>query len=93
MANFEAEVFVTLRTGVQDPVGRTILDSLSDLGVEGIKELSTGKYFQMVLESESSAKAHETVDHLCDKLLANPNIESYRIELKEKSDRQGDKEC
>lgn len=85
MANFEAEVFVTLKSGVQDPVGRTILDSLSDLGLEGIQELSTGKYFQMVLESESNSKAQETVDQLCDKLLANPNIESYRIQLKEKT--------
>lgn len=86
VAKFEAEVFVTLKPGVQDPVGRTILDSLSDLGVDGIQELSTGKYFQMVLESQSQAEAESNVDKLCDKLLANPNIETYKFTVKQKNE-------
>ena len=79
---FEAEIHVTLKPGVQDPVGRTILDNLPGMGISGVKSLTTGKYFKMGLEAASESEAKKVLDRVCDQLLANPNIETYRFEIK-----------
>ena len=81
MPKFEAKVYVTLKEGVQDPVGQTLLKSLPDIGVEGVTDLSTGKYFQLRLEAESDSAAEKILHKLCDRLLANPNIERFTYEI------------
>ena len=82
MAKFEAEIHVSLKPGVQDPVGRTLLENLPDMGLKGVSELTTGKYFKVVLEAGSEADARKLLDKMCDQLLANPNIEVYRFDLR-----------
>ena len=79
---FIAEIHVSLKPGVQDPVGRTILENLPDMGLKGVSELITGKYFKVSLEAASEDDARKLLDQICDKLLANPNIEVYRFDLK-----------
>ena len=78
---FLARVRVTLKTSVNDPVGQTIHHGLRDLGFDSIAGVRSGKYFEVSLESEDEASARATVDSMCDKLLANPVIESYTFDL------------
>ena len=78
---FLARVRVTLKTSVNDPVGQTIHHGLRDLGFNSIAGVRSGKYFEVRLEAEDEATARAAVDSMCDKLLANPVIESYNFEV------------
>ncbi len=81
-----ARVYVTLKPSVNDPVGRTIRGGLRNLGFGSIISVRSGKYFEIRLDAESGVEAMSAVDGMCDKLLANPVIESYRFELESLGD-------
>ena len=76
-----ARVFVTLKPSVFDPQGRTIADALHSLGYGAVEDVRQGKYFELELAADSSEKARTLAAEVADKLLANPVIESYRIEI------------
>ncbi len=76
-----ARVFVTLKPSVFDPQGKTIVDALHSLGYGGVEDVRQGKYFELELAADSSDKARSMASEVADKLLANPVIESYRIEV------------
>jgi phosphoribosylformylglycinamidine synthase subunit PurS len=78
-----ARVFVTLKPSVFDPQGKTIADALQSLGYSGVEEVRQGKYFELDLAETEVAKAKALAAEVADKLLANPVIESYRIEIAE----------
>jgi phosphoribosylformylglycinamidine synthase len=76
-----ARVFVTLKPSVFDPQGKTITDALQSLGYTGINDVRQGKYFEMELKTASADEARALAAEVADKLLANPVIESYRVEV------------
>jgi phosphoribosylformylglycinamidine synthase PurS subunit len=76
-----ARVFVTLKPSVFDPQGRTIAEALHSLGYEGVDDVRQGKYFELDLATSEPGRAKSLAAEVADKLLANPVIESYRIEL------------
>ncbi len=76
-----ARVFVTLKPSVFDPQGRTIADALRSLGYQGVDEVRQGKYFELDLATADPAEAKALAADVADKLLANPVIESYRVEV------------
>ena len=76
-----ARVFVTLKPSVFDPQGKTIVDALHTLGYGGVEDVRQGKYFELELAAASSDAARSMASEVADKLLANPVIESYRIEI------------
>ena len=73
-----AIVTVRYKDGVLDPQGATIYRALTDLGLNGIKQVRTGKTFELELEPDAT---RETVERACRVLLANPVIESFDIEM------------
>ena len=77
----KARVFVTLKPSVFDPQGRTIADALHSLGYTGIGNVRQGKYFEVEVDAGSTEEAKRLVGDVADKVLANPVIESYRIEI------------
>jgi phosphoribosylformylglycinamidine synthase PurS subunit len=77
----KARVFVTLKPSVFDPQGHTIADALHTMGYAGIADVRQGKYFELELTSGSAEQGRALAAEVADKLLANPVIESYRIEL------------
>ena len=81
MASFLARVFVTLKPTVNDPQGNTIADGLRSLGFDAVEDVRAGKYIEVRLSAASATEAGACVDSMCDKLLANPVIESYRYEV------------
>jgi phosphoribosylformylglycinamidine synthase PurS subunit len=79
----KARVFVTLKPSVFDPQGHTIADALHSMGYTGVADVRQGKYFELEVDSTSADKARALASEVADKVLANPVIESYRIEIAE----------
>jgi phosphoribosylformylglycinamidine synthase subunit PurS len=77
----KARVFVTLKPSVFDPQGQTIADALHSMGYGTVGDVRQGKYFELELKSASAEQAKTLAAEVADKLLANPVIESYRIEV------------
>ena len=76
-----ARVFVTLKPSVFDPQGRTIVDALQSLGYQNVADVRQGKYFELELATTQSDTARALAAEVADKVLANPVIESYRVEI------------
>jgi phosphoribosylformylglycinamidine synthase PurS subunit len=81
MASYVARVFVSLKPTVNDPQGLTIAGGLRSLGFGEVESVRAGKYLEVRLEAVDEGAAAKRVDAMCDKLLANPIIESYRFEI------------
>ena len=79
--SIRARVFVTLKPSVFDPQGRTIADALQSLGYADVADVRQGKYFELDLATAEADRARALATEVADKLLANPVIESYRIEV------------
>ena len=77
----KARVYVTLKPSVFDPQGRVVADALLSLGYHDVRDVRQGKFFEVELESNDPATAKALVTEMADKLLANPVIESYRVEV------------
>jgi phosphoribosylformylglycinamidine synthase subunit PurS len=76
-----ARVFVTLKPSVFDPQGRTIAEALHSLGYQNVADVRQGKYFELDLQTTEPATARTLAAEVADKVLANPVIESYRVEV------------
>jgi phosphoribosylformylglycinamidine synthase PurS subunit len=79
----KARVFVTLKPSVFDPQGHTITEALHQMGYGGVQDVRQGKYFELDLPGTSADEAKSLAADVAHKLLANPVIESYRIEVAE----------
>jgi phosphoribosylformylglycinamidine synthase len=77
----KARVFVTLKPSVFDPQGRTIVEALHSMGYAGVGDVRQGKYFEVDVNASTADEARTMVAEVADKVLANPVIESYRIEI------------
>ena len=74
----KARVHVMLKNGVLDPQGEAVRHALGAMGFDGVKGVRQGK----VIDLDLADGTHEaTVREMCEKLLANTVIESYRIEM------------
>jgi phosphoribosylformylglycinamidine synthase len=76
-----ARVFVTLKPSVFDPQGTTVAEALHTLGYAAVRDVRQGKYFELDIEASTQDEARRVATEAADKLLANPVIESYRIEI------------
>ncbi len=80
-AVIKAKVYVTLKPTVLDPQGETIRSALRHLGFQAVESVRAGKYLELVLTESDQDKARRQIEAMCEKLLANPVIESYRYDL------------
>ena len=76
-----ARVHVRLKDGVLDPQGAAIGRALGQLGFAGVGEVRQGKMIELQLEDTDRAKAEAKVRAMCERLLANPVIETYTITI------------
>ena len=79
---YQATVTIEQKAGILDPEGITAKRALGHLGYE-VSSVKTAKLYEIVLEAESADIAERKVDEMCQKLIANPIIHNYSIELKE----------
>lgn len=71
------EIFVTYKPGIFDPPGATAERALANLGYSEVGSVKIGKYIRLEVSDGPDELAR--VAEMCDKLLANPVIEEYRI--------------
>ena len=72
-------VTVTLKKDVLDPQGKVVQNTLQNLGMDNLKSIRQGKYFEIELDDNDQNKAEKKVDDMCKKLLANLIIEDYKV--------------
>jgi phosphoribosylformylglycinamidine synthase subunit PurS len=72
-------ITVTLKKDVLDPQGKVVQNTLINLGMNSLKTVRQGKYFEIEVDETDQAKAEKKVDEMCKKLLANLTIEDYKI--------------
>lgn len=77
----KALVHVWLKAGVLDPQGRAIADALRGLGYGETQDARVGKVIALELDETDPARAEARATAMADALLANPVIESYRVEI------------
>ena len=77
----KARVAVRLRPDVLDPQGKAISQALTTLGFDGVGNVRQGKLIEIELENVDPSAAEAQVRAMCERLLANPVIEDYEIEI------------
>ncbi|VAV97041.1 Phosphoribosylformylglycinamidine synthase, PurS subunit [hydrothermal vent metagenome] len=73
-------ITIERKPGLADPEGKATIRSLHDLGYADVQHVSFGKAIVVDIDSTDEAAALDEVDAMCQRLLANPVMESYRIE-------------
>ncbi len=74
----KARVYVMLKNGVLDPQGEAVRHALGALGFDGVEGVRQGKVIELDL---ADGTTEDTINTMCEKLLANTVIESYRVEV------------
>ena len=74
----KAIIHVMLKNGVLDPQGKAIGQALHGMGFAEVGAVRQGKVIEMEIKGEADKKR---LQEMCEKLLANPVIEDYRIEM------------
>ena len=72
-------VTVTLKKDVLDPQGKVVENTLHNIGIDTLKSVRQGKYFEIEVSDKDQEKAEKKVDDMCKKLLANLVIEDYKV--------------
>ena len=78
----KAIVYVRLKDGVLDPQGLTIHKAILNMGYDMVSSVRSGRFFELEV-ALSNGQVEGKVDEICKKLLANPVIETYEIEMPE----------
>ena len=77
----KARVLVMPRAGVLDPQGKAVAQALAGLGFESVEAARQGKVIELELTETDPAAAEATLAAMCERLLANPVVEDYTIEI------------
>ena len=72
-------VTVTLKKDVLDPQGKVVENTLVNMGMNNLKSVRQGKYFQIEVDEDQQVTAEKKIDEMCKKLLVNSIIEDYKI--------------
>jgi phosphoribosylformylglycinamidine synthase len=80
---FEARVDVKHLPGIADPQGATVERALPALGYTNVSDVHIGKLIRLVIDAPDADAARAQVSEMCERLLANPVIEAYEIEISE----------
>lgn len=78
---YEVRIDVSHLPGVLDPEGATVERALPALGYDNVSDVSIAKTIRLALDAPSEAAARDQVDEMCRRLLANPLIERYTVEV------------
>ena len=81
--NFLAEIKIMPLKELLDPQGKAVLGGLDNLGIKSINDVRIGKHIQLSLEAVSEEEAKNIAEEAAQKLLANPVMEEYSIQISE----------
>ena len=77
----KATVSITFRPGVLDPEAQAIRGSLANLGFDQVSNVRRIRQIELDLDAADKSSAELAAREMCEKLLANPVIETYRIDI------------
>ena len=80
---YQARIYVTLKSTVNDPQGIKVLSSLHRLGFNNAEDVRVGKYLLVNVSESDRETAAASVTDMCQKLLTNPVIEEFHFDLEE----------
>jgi phosphoribosylformylglycinamidine synthase PurS subunit len=75
------KVYVTYKESVLDPQGEAVKGAVHRLGYQNVEDIRIGKYFEIKVSTSDEEAVVAEIEEVCDKLLANVNMETYRYEL------------
>lgn len=78
---FTSKINISIRKTILDPQGKAVEHSLKSLGFDAIEDTRIGKYIELKIDAKSKAEAEKISREACEKLLANPVMEDYSIEV------------
>ena len=78
----KVQIHISLKNGVLDPQGKAIENSLINLGFDKIENVRQGKLIELDIDESDPVEAQKQATEMCERLLANTVIESYRVDLK-----------
>ncbi len=81
--SYIARIDVMLKPLVNDPQGLAVADGLRNLGFDSVREVRVGKRIEVTLEAPDAGAAEVAVREMCERLLANPVIEDFALEVTE----------
>lgn len=76
-------VYITPKPDILDPQGKAVGNALLDLGYDEVQNVRVGRYITLEIEPKPGEDTHTRLEEMCRRLLANINVESYRIEIVE----------
>jgi phosphoribosylformylglycinamidine synthase len=79
MSKTRAIVYIRLKEGVLDPQGKTIANAMKNMGYDEFSSVRSGRFFE--LECDDSPDLEARIDEVCRKLLSNPVVETYRVDM------------
>ena len=80
MKKYKADIIVTLKNGVRDPQGSAIDIVLKRTGSQDEADVKVGKFFTLSVTGQDEAAAKEKLDKICEDVLSNPVLETYKVE-------------
>jgi phosphoribosylformylglycinamidine synthase len=78
---YEAKIKIGLKKGVSDPEGANTLKALKLLGFDNVKEAKTIRTVDLLIDGKSESEVRKSAEQMCQRLLTNPVIHTYEIEI------------
>lgn len=78
---YNIKVYVTYKESILDPQGEAVRGAVHRMGFDEIEDIRIGKYFEIKVSDTADRSVEEVIETICDKLLANVVMESYRYEI------------
>ncbi len=83
MTTYLASIRVMLKPLVNDPQGLAVAGGLRDLGYDNVQSVRVGKRIEVTLDAPDAAAAEAAAREMCERLLANPVIEDFELDVAE----------
>jgi len=83
VTTYLASIRVMLKPLVNDPQGLAVAGGLRDLGYEAVQSVRVGKRIEVTLDAPDAAAAETAAREMCERLLANPVIEDFELDVAE----------
>lgn len=80
---YNVKVYVTYKESILDPQGEAVRGAVHRMGFDEIDDIRIGKYFEIKVSKQEERSVEEVIETVCDKLLANVVMETYRYEIEE----------
>ncbi|MCC5895408.1 phosphoribosylformylglycinamidine synthase subunit PurS [Alkalibacterium olivapovliticus] len=80
---YNVKVYVTYKESILDPQGEAVRGAVHRMGFDEIDDIRIGKYFEIKVSKQEERSVEDVIETVCDKLLANVVMETYRYEIEE----------